>query len=645
MNPSKFEANIDKISFAIKFNWAEVLFYGFFITYGFFGAAVPSLAEFAAHPIAGVFQTALLASFLVLLGIAGWKWGADFEDVLVISGGDLGALAAIFAVLFGLGYASLSQSLQGDETAYLVIAFGHAIKTLLKFGDHLTALESWPAKYLIQLISILLVGALALIIFLSRLLTWPRRIAFVVGALLCCRLLIMGFGGNPSPHPPLGGLVHLTLGAIFGINDFALKSAYFIAYALFIFGVYKLVQQGAPRYLSLLFALAVATIPLSLHLAAIVENSIWSLICFSSVMLALAAGNKPNYVRLASLVAVMTLFRQSIFIGYVPLLIVFAAALHRPYVADHSKRLLKVMVPSLIFVPFLMQSILHGTPSTAAIGDQTSQLARVVAAFSSGIILVAIANSVPKLWMLFIPSAFAWWRQYRVQSLAYLLFFAMALVVYYAISPGLYGMAKYQAEYALPFAIVGAFIGFKMMASILKYELLALLMLIVIGLNIFGYVGIPAQNKPIDELVDTLSHDLNTYDSGYHVLCGFPYEFGQAYGEVKKLGLTHNSYAIGATYGVFLEITNGYSLGAVRVAESISRLQKKFNEETSPDSPAEVTIENIEKDPRIKIIILGAIQKREALVGGFVKHGWAVHATHKNVQYGSSVIVMTKLPA
>ena len=147
----------------------------------------------------------------------------------------------------------------------------------------------------------------------------------------------------------------------------------------------------------------------------------------------------------------------------------------------------------------------------------------------------------------------------------------------------------------------------------------------------------------MDELMESLSHNLNTYDSGYHALCGFPYEFGQAYDEVKKLGMTRNSYALGATYGVFLEITNGYSLGAVRVAESISRLQREFNEETGPDSPAKTTAQNIEKDPRIKIIILGAIHKRKELVGEFIMHGWVVHAVFKDAQYGSSGIVMTKL--
>ncbi len=85
MNTSRLEAGIDRISLVIRFNWAEILFHGFFITYGFFGAASPSLISFLSHPLAGIFQITLLSFFLVLLGNTGWKWGKDFEYLIVIS--------------------------------------------------------------------------------------------------------------------------------------------------------------------------------------------------------------------------------------------------------------------------------------------------------------------------------------------------------------------------------------------------------------------------------------------------------------------------------------------------------------------------------------------------------------------------------
>jgi hypothetical protein len=630
-------------SLSIRYNWAEILFYGFFMAYGFFGAAAPSIAYFSSHPMAGILQITLLSLLLVLLGIAGWKWGEDFEEEIVISPRDLVGLGIIFAVLFGLGYKSLRQSLQGDETAYLVIAFGHAIKTLLKFSDYLTIIGSWPAKYLIQAISIFLVGVLAAFIYFTRKFAWPWRIAFVLGALIFCRVLVMSFGGNPSPHPPLGGLVHLVFGAAFGVNDFALKAAYFAVYGVFIFGIYKVAAQEAPQLLSMLFALAVGSIPLSLHLATIVENSIWSLISFSLVMLTLATSKKQNYVRLASLVSIATLCRQPVFIAYVPILIMFAATLHKPYTVEHGRNLLKIVVPSVIFVPFLLTSLIQGTPATPALGDQTNQLARVWAAFGSGVVLVALANSVPKLWLLFIPSAFVWWREYRVQSISYMAFFVAGLVIYYSILPALYGLGKYQAEYALPFAIAGAFIFFKILLTTLKHNLIVFSIALLIGFNVVNFVGISTQNKPMDELMDSLPHDLNTYDSGYHVLCGFPFEFGQAYEEVKRLGLTQNSYSIGTTYGVFLEITNGYSLASLQEAESISRFQRRLYEASVPDSSFKSTVENIGKDLRIKAVILGWVPKRDQLLGELSRHGWIVHSKYKNDQYGSSVIVMKKL--
>jgi hypothetical protein len=72
-------------------------------------------------------------------------------------------------------------------------------------------------------------------------------------------------------------------------------------------------------------------------------------------------------------------------------------------------------------------------------------------------------------------------------------------------------------------------------------------------------------------------------------------------------------------------------------------MQRKLNEPLGSDLTAQTTVENIEKDPRIKIIILGAIYKRGDLVGEFLKHGWTVHSTYQNNKYGSSVIVMTRL--
>ena len=73
-------------------------------------------------------------------------------------------------------------------------------------------------------------------------------------------------------------------------------------------------------------------------------------------------------------------------------------------------------------------------------------------------------------------------------------------------------------------------------------------------------------------------------------------------------------------------------------------LNKKYNEETSTDPWTAAAVLNIERDPRIKVVVLGAVSKRGELVDGFIRHGWVMHAAYNNAQYGSSVIIMKKIP-
>ena len=83
MNKTRFETEINKISLVIKFSWVEVLFYGFFLVYGFFGASTPSYINFVSDIGVEIFQLTLLSFLLVLLGIIGWRWGKDYEDLIV----------------------------------------------------------------------------------------------------------------------------------------------------------------------------------------------------------------------------------------------------------------------------------------------------------------------------------------------------------------------------------------------------------------------------------------------------------------------------------------------------------------------------------------------------------------------------------
>jgi hypothetical protein len=105
-----------------------------------------------------------------------------------------------------------------------------------------------------------------------------------------------------------------------------------------------------------------------------------------------------------------------------------------------------------------------------------------------------------------------------------------------------------------------------------------------------------------------------------------------------------NSFTVGATYGVLPQIMSGYSFAAIKQLNSIYKNQQRLNKEVGV-SWASASVDNVESDSRIKMVVLGAVQKRDELVKTFIKHGWVVHSKHLNYKYGSSVIIIKKLGA
>ena len=131
-------------------------------------------------------------------------------------------------------------------------------------------------------------------------------------------------------------------------------------------------------------------------------------------------------------------------------------------------------------MPFLGKSLISGTPSTDAL-DEGSMFQRVLDAVDSDIIWSSISNIVPYWWIIFIPFAFIpLSRGMASRNIIFLIFFSSALYVYYSIHPSLWGYAKYQAEYAVPFAIVGmVLLAVRFTAFSLARHIAAVLLLVI----------------------------------------------------------------------------------------------------------------------------------------------------------------------
>jgi len=394
-----------------------------------------------------------------------------------------------------------------------------------------------------------------------------------------------------------------------------------------------------------LLALAIGTIPVIWHLGTVVEHSFWGAFFFTIVLVDIITSRKINYIRVLSFISIGTLMRQPVFLAIFPVLLIYFS--EEIINKDKKKWLARLVFPmsaTLLFLPFLGRSLIAGTPSTSAL-NEGSTFERVISAFDSDIVLVAITNSIPYWWVLFIPLAFIpLSRNMLNRNFSLFLFFAVALYIYYSILPSLWGYGKYQAEYAIPFAVSGMLllmIKFSSLNYLYSKHIPGLLATILIVANTIYYLHISEINKPVDVLIGSLSVDSKKEDSGYHVLAAFPYNYKEAYIAIKNAGLMENTYSIGATYGILPEIMNGYTVKSVRAANDIYNKQLP----NMLDAPINGwSTDLIEADSRIKAVLIGALPLsiKVNLIDKLAVRNWKVMGEYKNADYGSTVVAMRR---
>jgi hypothetical protein len=226
------------------------------------------------------------------------------------------------------------------------------------------------------------------------------------------------------------------------------------------------------------------------------------------------------------------------------------------------------------------------------------------------------------------------------KNVIYLLFFAIAVCMYYSIHPSLWGYAKYQAEYALPFAILGLLLlVVRFSVSPFTGRLVTALALILICLNIVDFISISKDRLRIEVSMDTNQQVSEYQPLGEYSLVAIPYNYRDAYNAIKKEGLTENSYSIGTTYGILPEIMNGYSVKSIRAVHDIF-LKQEHNRLNAPIAGWDINL--LESDSRIKVVLIGAVTSKQKLIDRFKTRSWSVMGEYKNNQYGTSVVALKR---
>lgn len=599
--PAKYVIRVDALR-CMLFSW--------FLSYGFYGAVSPHLDGVSHWFFGFVITLVLMVPPCVLWAKRNAPWAKQYVWSFDINLKDFVLIIIGFFSLFVVGYEGLSRSLFADEIAYAGSAHGHGIAFAMM-------ISKWPFlatikfKYTLQLFSFIVVIFLYFVWRLTKIFSNAALCAYLI-FFVVFRIAFMVRGGNGNPHPPLELFPLLVSGAIFGINELGLRLVGLACYVTYLYMIYRMAYRKCNAYVAFAVASMVGSIPLALEMMTVIEHAFWGYIIFTLVVFELFTASKVDYRRLVVFVSIGTLLRQSVFVALVPVLIMYILESKRERGAwKFGFRDAQILFPVVLFLPFLLQSIFFGTPATSSLGGGLLKFG-LYEALTSGVVAGSFNRAFHLVWLVpilycFIPLNRAWVKLH----ISLICFSFILLFEYYSIDKGLWGLSKYQAEYALPFISLGVFL----IALRLKFIKSSWHVLLVSAVVVSANVLIYEHQITIGDWTTRVAVDFNYMDS---------------YKRVRELGLASNNISLGATYGVFPEVINDYTHAELVRAKEIYQDYKLALAGCS-DTVASC-MDLLGADHRIKSVLIQGNTQGELFYRKLIESGWIQDSQFCSVQ-------------
>ena len=540
-------------------------------------------------------------------------------DTIVISKSDLKVVSVILFTAILVGFDYIFYSLVNDELYHSYLSQFHAIYGLEVLSNRLpNFIIEQKASMLVWLISSsILISSIALLYFVLKWNFKHKYIFLSILILLFFRTVYALKGGLDFPHPPFRLFPLWLSSTLFSPSNFSFRLPGVIALSLIGLIIYRVLKPKIiPPFLLWLVISALLSIPLLWHSSYLVEPSIWAALFSILFLLAFQSEkfDKLNFYIWFLLLALFILMRQSLVFIALPMLFVFVME-RKTLLFKNWKETVFILSPLLVALPFLIRSLLVGTPATGVGSEvQSALLGGVYNVVSSGMLKDIIINNF-EIWSLFIIFAFIPAKKNRLKYFStVVLFILSALIIFYSISPHLWGVPRYQAEYIVPLIILGA-----VKLLIYSYDL---------NNRASKYIlsGIFSTLLAYNLYTISISHSYKEALVNDHsvMLSRSVYDYETAFKAAKENGYAGNAVMLGVTYGVMNEVLYGYTLQEI---EKQLPFYKEFNKFKGVD------VNSLLQNKNIKLVMLSDIgEKKEYLRTELLENGfkeWKIFSSEK----------------
>lgn len=543
----------------------------------------------------------------------------------------------IFFLLLYFAWEKINLSITDDENAYVGLGIIHSNIIIPKILLHINAFQNFEVKTIIRLISFFLIFSGFAYIFLISYLNLNKKIKiiFFLFSILILRIIIGYFGGNPFLHPPMIGFPALLSISLFGLSDFVLKISHFLIYSIFAFFIFLKLRTKYHEAISIIITLSLFSIPGVLYLGISYEQALWSMICFSIVIIEIQK-KQIDYKRIFLIIAFFSFFR---ILSLAAIAIVCFNILYKSKSLDQfiieTKILIKNSYPLLIILPFLIFSFFEKSSMTVGrLGIQFTELNFILFDLHKMIIesFHYIGSFVIYLFILISLLNFK-------KNISILSFILVLIAIY---SNVITSNSKYLYEILFPFLIYSILfdnLSFKIF-NLKKFILFVLIITFssnLILLKNFKKFCIDLENPMLEKHFYKVKFGCWFNDN-------HPFDLKKAYVflnnqndfNYKKL------YVPGVYYGLLPSLINGMQMKDLKIHREINQNQNKLNLENNI-SWLSADAKLINNDERIKYVLIGDMSNSVKLEADLINLGWKKIFNDIEKSFLTKISVLTKV--
>jgi hypothetical protein len=529
----------------------------------------------------------------------------------------------------------LNQPIVGDHFFYGKFAKAHELYGI-NFLNKFVNIGDIVFKDAMHFLDLFVLALIALLIRFCKFI----KFSFILVSILICiallmlRYLVISSGGGLSPQPPFQIFPLWLSTSIFGLTDFSLRAPQLMGLISCSFLIYLVSFKKLGRINSFFIATALCSFPLFIHVATLVEGSIWTSVLWILLLIQIPLCHGKNEIAywncIFSIISIFVLLRITSFIAY-PIFFILFVFHHISLLNRNKSLLIYAATPILLCLPYLFISIINGTPATYISGESAfipgdySTYHRIAYALLSGVGVDTILSVINPLWLFLLLGVFIMHKNekfYLLNRFLIVLFLGLAITMFFSIRPVLWSTDRYKAEYLIPFIIFGGYLIFSKIYITLRGNfLIPILSSVIIYFNVVSFYGYP--NNIADRVTDQRFKRASEQ----------VYDYSSALIAAKNAGLAKNTLIVGVTYGVLPQILSGFTIEEAKKSLELFKKPIRGSDWTS------INPDLVNKEPDIKLVLLTDGGNVESIRRDLLHFGWSdwkqFHSENsKGVVYG-----------